>query len=126
MCAGKVQDLVRIGHVLGLWNGYVLYSIRGHNKHDVSELSVKLLLAGDQFNLVKLHLQRRMDRARWRHVCKLCSRKVQGINRIGHVHGLRGKHVLWSIGGHINRDVQQLSVIFRLAYCKQRTDRVHM
>jgi hypothetical protein len=123
---GKVQGVNRTGHVLGLRGGHVFYCSCGHSKLDVSDLSVNLQLACGEWNFGELHLQRRMDRARWRHVCKLCSRKVQDINGTGHVHGLQCRHVLWSSCGHSKLDVSKLSDKFQLADHKQRTDRVHM
>jgi hypothetical protein len=68
VCGGQVQCVTRIDRVLGLRGGHVFYSIRSNIKRDVHHLSAKLLLAGDQFNLVKLHLQRRIDRSQWRPV----------------------------------------------------------
>ncbi len=73
----------------------------------------------------------------------VCGRKVQGVNRIGRVHGLRGRHVfhsnwgalvhqLWSrdvfyiVRGLSNFDMLLLSVKLQLTYGKLSFGELHL
>jgi hypothetical protein len=60
----------------------------------MQRLSVKLQLACGERSFDELHLQHRMDRARWRLVHSVRGRKVQGVDRIISMHGLWGRDVL--------------------------------
>ena len=120
-----------------LWSRDLFDSSKSLIKLDVQRMYVKLQLACGELSFDELHLQRRINRARWRHVHSVRGRKVQGVNRIGHVHGLRGGDVfcsnwcspvhqlLWNrdlfdrIRGLIKHDMQRLSVKLQLA-CGER------
>ena len=56
MLSGKVQATVRCGHVHGLQCRHVLWSTRGVSKLDVSDLSVKLQLAGRKQRTGRVHV----------------------------------------------------------------------
>jgi hypothetical protein len=48
----------------------------------VQRLSLKLKLACGERSFDELHLQQRMDRARWWHLYSVRGREVQGVNRM--------------------------------------------
>ena len=129
--------------MLGLCGRDVLYSSRGLNKLDMQRVSVKLHLTCGERSFDELHLQRRIFWARWSHVRSVRARKVQGVKRIGRVHGLRGRdvffiywcssvHQLWSrdlfdrIRGLSKLDMQRLSVKLQLACGEHSFDELHL
>ncbi len=95
----QVQDFNRIGRVHGLRGREVFYTSRGLRKLDMQRLSSRLHLACGELSFDKLHLQRRINRTRWRYVHSVRGRQVQGFNRIGRVHGLRGREVFYTTRG---------------------------
>ncbi len=89
-------------------------------------LSVKLQLTGGERSFDELHLQHRMDRARWWHVHSMCGRKVQGVDRINSMHRLRDRDVLYSSRGLSKLDMQRLSVKLQLACGEPRLDELRL
>jgi hypothetical protein len=53
-------------------------------------------------------------------------REVQGVDRIGRVHGLRDRDVLYSSRGLSKLDMQRLSVKLQLACGERSFDELHL
>ena len=137
-------DFQTLIFVHGLRGRDVLYSIRGLSKLDMQRLSVSLQLACGELSFGELHLQCRLYGARWKHVHSVRGRQVQGVNRIGRVHGLRCRDVLYSSRGlspvhklwsrdvfHSRRglsklDMHRLSVELLLACGERSFDQLHL
>jgi hypothetical protein len=88
----------------------------------MQRLSVKLKFACGEPRLDELHLQHRMDRARWRLVHSVRGRKVQGVDRISSVYGLWGRDVFYSS----KFDMHSLSIKLQLASEERSFDELHL
>ncbi len=96
VCGRKVQGNNRIGRVHGLRDREVFYSRKAISKLDMHPLSVKLHLACGELSFDELqHLQLRLLWTCWRPLHSVCGRKVQGVDRISSVHGLRGRDIFY-------------------------------
>ncbi len=74
----------------------------------------------------QLCLQRGVLGLEWRRLHSVCAGQVQCATRINCVLGLRGGHVLFSIRGHGNRDVQRVSVKLQLRCGKRHFGELHL
>ena len=73
-------------------------------------LSDKLKFSSAIHFIDQLCLQRGVLGLEWRRLHSVRGGQVQCATRIDCVLGLRGGEVLFSIGGHVKRDVQRVSV----------------
>ena len=83
----------------------------------------RLGLACGKQHIGCLQLQSRLLGARWWHLHSVRGRKVQGVDRISYVHGLRGRDLFYSSRSLSKLDVQRLSVKLQLACGERSFDR---
>ncbi len=85
----KVQELSGISCVQRVFGRDIFYNRRGHIKYDMPHVPIKFSCTAREQNLVQLHLQRRLQRAKWRSMHSVPSRRIQGVDGTRHMRTLQ-------------------------------------